>query len=97
MDPARDTPAVLKEYAAKMGARLSNWTFVTGSSKDIAALNDYFQAQVKPTDGGQFDHRIAVYLLDADQRLLQTYSGEPLDERRLATEIETVDRLFNKS
>jgi protein SCO1/2 len=97
VDPARDTPPVMKQFASTLGADLSNWSFVTGSPVEIEFLNEYFNAQVKPTVAGQFDHRIAVYLLAADYRLIQTYNGEPLDESRLIQEIETVDQLFNHS
>jgi protein SCO1 len=36
VDPENDTPAVLADYAAKAGADLSRWTFVTGAADDIA-------------------------------------------------------------
>ena len=36
VDPENDTPAVLDDYAAKAGADLSRWTFVTGAADDIA-------------------------------------------------------------
>lgn len=97
MDPERDTPSVLKQYATLLGARPSNWSFVTGSADEITWLGSHFSAQVTRIDAGQFNHRVAVYLLDANQRLVQTYSGEPLDQKRLLTEIEAVDRLFNQS
>ena len=31
VDPERDTPEVLKEYAQAFGANLAGWSFVTGS------------------------------------------------------------------
>jgi protein SCO1/2 len=37
-DPEHDTPAVLKDYAAKAGAREHHWWFVTGGKVPIAAL-----------------------------------------------------------
>lgn len=95
MDPAHDTPAVLDGYARSLGADLASWSFVTGAPDQIAWLHQHYNAQVKALAGGQFEHRVAVYLLDADQRLLQTYAARPLDERRLIDEIQTVDRLFN--
>jgi protein SCO1/2 len=97
MDPTRDTPELLRRYAAAVGANLANWSFVTGSPEEIAWLHQHFNAQVTARDGGQFDHRVAVYLLDAGGRLMQTYAAQPLDEHRLAEEMQTVDRLFNKS
>lgn len=95
MDPARDTPAVLKQYALGMGADLSNWAFVTGNESEITWLHTHYNAQVKRTEGGQFDHRVAVYLLDANQNLIQTYTGD-FDQTRLAKEIGEVDDIYNK-
>lgn len=37
LDPENDTPAALKEYAAKIGAR-AGWTFLTGAKEDIEVL-----------------------------------------------------------
>ncbi len=35
VDPSRDTPAVLKAYAAKYGAKDSLWRFLTGSQTEV--------------------------------------------------------------
>src|SRR5216683_6445070 len=35
VDPARDTPAVLKEYARAFGANFAGWFFLTGSPSTI--------------------------------------------------------------
>src|SRR6185295_8164904 len=35
VDPAHDTPAVLKKYAGVMKADEKNWTFATGDPKEI--------------------------------------------------------------
>ena len=37
LDPENDTPAVLKEYAATLGAK-TGWTFLTGAKQDIELL-----------------------------------------------------------
>jgi len=95
MDPARDTPAVLKQYALALGANLTNWSFVTGNEDEITWFHKHYNAQVKRTEGGQFDHRVAVYLLDANQNLIQTYTGD-FDQSRLAKEIGEVDHIYNK-
>jgi protein SCO1/2 len=96
MDPARDTAPVLKQYASSLGADLTNWSFVTGADDEIRWLHQHFDAKVKRVDGGQFDHRVAVYLLDANGRFIQRYTGN-LDQTRLAKEIGEVDSLYNKS
>ena len=38
VDPARDTPAVLKQFAALFNADPSNWVFLTGTSDQIDVL-----------------------------------------------------------
>ena len=38
VDPARDTPEVLHEYAKKLGADQSRWHFLTGKQEDILGL-----------------------------------------------------------
>jgi protein SCO1/2 len=95
MDPARDTPEVLRRYAMTLGANLAGWSFVTGAPEEITWLHRHFNAQVKAREGGQFDHRVAVYLLDAGGRLLQTYAAQPLDVHRVVEEMLTVDRLID--
>jgi protein SCO1/2 len=42
VDPARDTPRRMKEYAAKHGARHSGWSFLTGNRSDVDAVNKAF-------------------------------------------------------
>jgi protein SCO1/2 len=96
MDPERDTPPALKQYAALIGADLANWSFVTGNEGELGWLHHYYDVRVTRSTPGQFDHRVAVYLIDASGRLLQKYSGD-FDKPRLLREIGEVDRLFNKT
>jgi protein SCO1 len=95
IDPLRDTPQELTEYAEAMGAQLDNWSFVTGHPQEIAWLHKHFGAQVKRGSGDQLDHRVAVYLLDAHGQLAQKYVGD-IDPQRLAREIGEVDSLYQE-
>src|SRR5262249_19785374 len=38
LDPVRDTPAALREYAAKRGADLADWSFLTGPPDAVATV-----------------------------------------------------------
>lgn len=96
IDPERDTPLVMAQYAAAMGVSLDNWSFVTGHPQELSWLHQHFGAQVKRLSGDQLDHRVAVYLLDADGQFAQKYIGD-LDPVRLAKEIADVDSLFNNT
>lgn len=94
IDPEHDTPEVLSEFARRLGVNVPNWTFVTGTKTDIEALHQLYSATDLPGGASPLDHRTEIRLLDASGRVAQTYAGSPLDEARLAREIQTVDRLF---
>ncbi len=94
IDPEHDTPEVMSAFARRLGVNVPNWTFVTGKKTDIEALHQLYSAKDLPGGAAPLDHRTEIRLLDASGRVAQTYAGSPLDEPRLAREIETVDRLF---
>lgn len=95
IDPERDTPEILAAFAARQGVDLAHWTFVTGSRTALAALARNYSAQALPEGAAPLDHRTEVRLIAADGKLVQTYTGAPLDEPRLVREIAAVDRLFS--
>ncbi|WP_255428598.1 SCO family protein [Sporosarcina sp. resist] len=85
VDPAIDTPEVLKEYAGNYNADLSSWNFLTGYSqntiKDFAAKS--FKAiAIKPKTGDQVIHGTSFYLINKEGTVMKDYSGldAPFDE-----------------
>lgn len=85
VDPAIDTPEVLKEYAGNYNADLSSWNFLTGYSqntiKDFAAKS--FKAiAIKPETGDQVIHGTSFYLVNKEGTVMKDYSGidAPFDE-----------------
>jgi protein SCO1/2 len=89
VDPAKDTPAVLADYAAKVGEN-PKWRFVTGDPAEIKRLvKEGFRLGLdpaKPTgDGDLYDiaHSTKLVLVDADGNVRGYYGIEPdegLDE-----------------
>ncbi|MBS1983389.1 MAG: SCO family protein [Bdellovibrionales bacterium] len=74
VDPDTDTPAVLKAYAQKYGADLSNWHFVTGPLKAIekVVMAGFRVALDRPAAGGDlFDitHGEHFVVVDKSGRL----------------------------
>lgn len=72
VDPARDTPAVLKQFVTAFHPRLVG---LTGSPAEIKAVKDefaiYSQAQPKRPDGGYIvDHSRLAYLFGPDGKPL---------------------------
>jgi protein SCO1/2 len=56
VDPARDSPAVLKAYGTKHRADFTRWTFLTGAFSDIEALVvKGFMSAMSPRAGDMMD------------------------------------------
>ncbi|MGM8366051.1 SCO family protein [Virgibacillus sp. W0181] len=83
VDPERDTPEVLKEYANEYDADLNNWTFLTGY--DFKAIKELsiksFKAMLQePVPGDdQVMHGTRFYLIDPSGNILKFYSGTEAD------------------
>jgi cytochrome oxidase Cu insertion factor (SCO1/SenC/PrrC family) len=75
IDPARDTPGVLKSYMAAFGPRFVG---LTGTPAEIAAAEKEYRVYAKktPLDGrGNYgmDHSSVIYLMGPDGRLVSFY------------------------
>ena len=57
LDPAYDTPAVLKEYSERYDADFSNWHFLTGDAAKIQAAAQDANVIYKDMGEGNFAHR----------------------------------------
>jgi cytochrome oxidase Cu insertion factor (SCO1/SenC/PrrC family)/thiol-disulfide isomerase/thioredoxin len=76
-DPVRDTPQVLRAYAASLDAR---WTFLTGETEAVAAFWKTFGVQL--SDGEA--HSSTLALVDRHGFLRQVYQGVPRLDQPLA-------------
>jgi len=77
IDPARDTPAVMKAYVAQFGTRFVG---LTGSAADIAKVAHLYRVyyQKQPLKGGGYamDHSSVIYLLDPEGRFVKAYDSD---------------------
>jgi protein SCO1/2 len=89
LDPVRDTPAVLREYAQKRGADLANWSFLTGEPDVVdAVIKSYGVGSAKAPDG-QIEHVVATFLIDPNGQVARRYIGlEGHDPAELLRDIE---------
>lgn len=86
-DPAYDTPAVLKKYGGRWGAREGVWTFLTGPKKAMQQLaveglklsmtDKKPSEQDSPTD--LVIHSTKLVLIDQHGRIRGYYDGETSD------------------
>lgn len=96
VDPLHDTPAVLREYAARFGADTGRWRFVTGDRAALYALvQDGFRLAVEPQPEGQepaagelITHSDRFVLVDSALQIRGYYHGtEATDVDRLLADI----------
>lgn len=85
VDPAVDTPEVLKSYAENYGADLSSWNLLTGYSPediDAFAMENFKAIARKPEDNDQVVHGTSFYLVDKNGIIMTDYNGvnPPVDE-----------------
>jgi protein SCO1/2 len=95
VDPAYDTPKVLREYGARYTgssgpADFGRWEFATGSEAEVKKVATYFGMQYWQEEG-QVIHLLRTAVIAPDGKLVKLYSGnewrpaEVLSELRAMT------------
>ena len=74
LDPAHDTPPVLKGYASARGIDSSNFSFLTGPDSAIRDLLRQFGVLAEPGEN-IFKHTLATLLIDRDGRIIHRIDG----------------------
>jgi len=74
LDPAFDTPAILKSYGEHLQADFTIWNFVTGDPAEIDTLTQGFSVFVQP-EGGTLSHGLATALIGSDGKLVKIWRG----------------------
>ena len=79
VDPERDTPQVLKEYATSFGANLSGWSFLTGSPAAIRDVTRRYGVVASKNINGDVDHTFLTSIVDQHGILRVQYAGVRFD------------------
>jgi protein SCO1/2 len=74
LDPARDTPRVLRNYMQLYDVDKASWSFLTGSRKVVAGVIKAWGMWVRPAANGQLDHPSRVFLVDPKGRVREIYN-----------------------
>jgi protein SCO1 len=77
LDPAYDTPAVLKPYATKLQADTARWSFLTGDVKAVNAFGTQFGLYIEhdPDTPIEIIHNLRTAVVDANGRLVKIHTG----------------------
>lgn len=79
VDPERDTPEVLKEYAQAFGANLAGWAFLTGAPDAIRDVTRRYGVFAAKTADGDVDHTFLTSIIDPQGILRVQYIGVRFD------------------
>ena len=75
IDPERDTPEVLKEYAQAFGANLDGWSFLTGAPDAIREVTRRYGVFAAKAANGNIDHTFLTSIVDQRGILRVQYLG----------------------
>lgn len=90
LDPEKDTPAVLAEYARLQGASSRNWHFVTGTPEEVREVLGAWDMWARRTGDGALDHPSRVFLVDPRGREREIYSLEFLRPPAVLDDVKAV-------
>jgi protein SCO1/2 len=79
VDPERDTPEVLKEYAQAFGANLMGWSFLTGPPEAIRDVTRRYGVFASKSADGNVDHSFLTSIIDRRGILRVQYLGARFD------------------
>ena len=79
VDPERDTPEVLKEYADSFGADPAGWVFLTGDAETVRQVGLNYGVVARKAADGDVDHNLLTSLVDAGGNLRVQYLGSSFD------------------
>ena len=91
-DPLTDTPAVLKQHAAKLNADPRVWTFLTGDRDEVDRFAARFGVMIarSTTEPLDITHNLRTSIIDADGKLVTTFTGNEWTPEQLLAELKTI-------
>ena len=87
VDPERDTPEVLKQYARVHGANPAGWAFLTGTPAEIQDIARRYGIWTKKSPRGDVDHTFLTSVIDHDGVLRVQYLGVRFDPGELLADV----------
>jgi protein SCO1/2 len=92
VDPERDTPQVLKNYAVAQGATGPGWALLTGSPAEIADVVRRYGVFARKTGRGDVDHTFLTSLIDRTGALRVQYMGVRFDPDEMLRDLRSLLR-----
>jgi protein SCO1/2 len=90
LDPERDTPAVLREWAAARRIEPAGWSFATGPAADVDAVARAYGVGSVRAPSGEIEHTVATFLIDRDGQIAKRYLGTTHGADEIRADIESL-------
>lgn len=91
IDPAYDTPAVLRAYAARYTSNTEQWTFATGSAEQVGRAAHLFGVFYEE-DGSQINHNLATALIGPEGTVEELWRGNRWTPSDVLAAVRTLQR-----
>jgi protein SCO1/2 len=88
LDPAYDSPWVLKNYARQYGARADSWSILTGQQHDVQHLLDRFGISSLRVSDSSIQHNDKVFLTSTDGKVADIVQTTQFSPDALAAQME---------
>ncbi|HLW36585.1 MAG TPA: SCO family protein, partial [Chthoniobacterales bacterium] len=86
LDPAFDTPEILKQYGAHSHEDPNVWSLATGDPKQIDDLTAAFSVY-RQNEGGTISHGLATALVDPTGKIVKIWRGNGWKPDEILSEI----------
>jgi protein SCO1/2 len=92
VDPERDTPPILAQYARNYGADPAGWAFLTGTPAEIREVGRRYGIFAKKTERGDVDHTFLTSIVDQRGTLRVQYLGIRFDPDEFLRDVRSLLR-----
>ena len=92
VDPERDTPSILAQYARNHGADPVGWAFLTGTPAEIREVGRRYGIFAKKTERGDVDHTFLTSIVDRHGTLRVQYLGIRFDPDEFLRDVRSLLR-----
>jgi len=92
VDPERDTPEILAQYARNHGVDPLGWAFLTGTPREIQDVERRYGIYAKKTDRGDVDHTFLTSIIDQRGILRVQYLGIRFDSEEFLRDLRSLLR-----
>ena len=84
LDPEIDRPEVLERYATERGVDLSNWSFLTGPTEQVAEVVQRWGVGSVRREDGSIDHTLVRFLVQNGRVIERYWTSDGRDDAILA-------------